>query len=93
MQMPDVLKLLLLLAAWIAISAGCHAGIRQYFAASFVAACACVVVSQLASFAELGQPDPFWRLTSITGFFMAGIVALMVGLPFRIRRVVDGEDA
>jgi peptidoglycan biosynthesis protein MviN/MurJ (putative lipid II flippase) len=91
--MPDVLKLLLLLVAWIAISAGCHAYIRRYFAASFVAACACVVVLQLASYAELGHPDPFWQVTSVTGFFMAGIVALIVGLPFRIKRVVDSEDA
>jgi presenilin-like A22 family membrane protease len=51
-----------------------------------------VVVTQIASYIELGYLDPFWLIASLTGFFMASIVALIVGLPFRIKRSIERED-
>ena len=47
---------------------------------------------QVASYIELGYLDPFWKITSVTAFFMASILALIVGLPFRIKRKVGDED-
>ena len=82
--------LLLLFAALIA--AGCHVLIRRYFFASFVASCVIVVGIQVASYIELGYVDPFWLISSVTGFFMASIIALIVGVPFRIKRNVKRED-
>jgi len=74
------------------IGAVTHAVIKTYFLASFIAACAMVVEMQIASYIELGYLDPFWQISSVTGFFMASIVALIVGLPFRAKRIVKHED-
>ena len=84
--------MLLLFMTWIALSAGCHVSIRQYFPASFLAACASVAVLQLVNYMELGHLDPFWHISSITGFLLAGIIALLVGLPFRIARTLKDTD-
>ena len=86
-----VITILFLLSA-VLISAGSHALIKRYFLASFVAACAVVVGMQVASYIELGYLDPFWQISSVTGFFMASILALIVGLPFRVKREVRDED-
>jgi presenilin-like A22 family membrane protease len=83
---------LLFLVVCVFIAAACHAFIKRYFLASFVAACAMVVGVQLATYIELGYLDPFWLISSVTGFFMASIIALIVGLPFRVKRKVKHED-
>ena len=90
MSEADITILFLLSA--VLISAGCHASIKRYFLASFAAACTVVVGMQVASYIELGYLDPFWQITSVTGFFMASILALIVGLPFRIKRKAGDED-
>jgi hypothetical protein len=82
------MQLLLLFLAWLVIAIGCHASIRRYYLASFTAACAMVAALQLASFLQTGKPDPLWPLSSLIGFCLAVIVALVTGLPFRIRRIV-----
>lgn len=86
------MQLLLLLGAWLLLSVCSHVFIRHYYLASFVASVASVGVILYAGYAELGHPDPFWFVTAITGFFMAGIVALVVGLPFRVMRTLNNED-
>ena len=86
--MSDTTQILLLFASWILISLGCHTFIKQYFMASFVAAAAGVAGVLYSGYLELGHLDPYWHISSITGFFMAGIVALVVGLPFRIMRTI-----
>ena len=45
-----------------------------------------------SGYMELGHLDPYWHVSSISGFFIAGIIALIVGLPFRIIRTVKNED-
>jgi hypothetical protein len=90
--MSEAVIILLFLLFEVLIAAGCHALIKRYFLASFVAACAVVVVVQIASYIELGHLDPFWHITSVTAFFMASILALIVGLPFMIKRKVRDED-
>jgi peptidoglycan biosynthesis protein MviN/MurJ (putative lipid II flippase) len=90
--MPEVLVIILLLISWVVIAAGCHSYIKNYFLASFVAACVMVVGVQIASYIELGYVDPFWLISSINGFFMASIVALIVGLPFKVKRGMKRED-
>lgn len=84
----DAMQLFLLFLAWLAIAIGCHASIRRYYLASFTAACAMVAALQLASYLQTGQPDPLWPLSSLVGFCLAVIVALVAGLPFRVRRIV-----
>ena len=95
--MSDAMQLFLLLLAWLAIAVGCHASIRRYYLASLTAACAMVAALQLASYLQIGMLDPLWPLSSLVGFLLAGIVALAVGLPFRIRRIIrshhDNENA
>jgi len=93
--MSEVLQIFLLFVSWVIVAAGCHAYIKNYFLASFVAACAMVAVTQIASFIELGYLGPFWLIASVTGFFMASIVALIVGLPFRVKRSIKsvGSDS
>jgi hypothetical protein len=95
--MSEAMQLLLLFLAWLAIAIGCHASIRNYYLASLAAACAMVAALQLASYLQTGKPDPLWLLSSLIGFLLAGIVALVVGLPFRIMRVVrshhDNDNA
>lgn len=90
--MSHTAQILIFLMAWVLISAGCHLAIKHYFMASFVAACASAAVVLYASYIELGHLDPFWYISLIAGFLMAGIVALIVGLPFRIRRTIKNDD-
>jgi hypothetical protein len=47
-----------------------------------------VAALQVASYLQIGRPDPVWPLSSLVGFLLAGIVALAVGLPFRVRRII-----
>jgi hypothetical protein len=82
------MQLFLLFLAWLTIAVGCHASMRNYYLASLTAACAMVVALQVASYLQTGKPDPLWPLSSLVGFLLAGIVALAVGLPFRIRRII-----
>jgi hypothetical protein len=89
----DAAQLCLLFLAWLAIAVGCHVTIRNYYLASFTAACAMVAALQLASYLQTGKPDPLWPLSSLVGFCLAGIVALAAGLPFRVRRIIrDHHD-
>ena len=85
------MQLFLLFLAWLAIAIGCHASIRNYYLASLTAACAMVAALQLASYLQTGKPDPLWLLSSLVGFLLAVIVALAVGLPFRIRRIIQSH--
>jgi membrane protein DedA with SNARE-associated domain len=82
------MQLFLLFLAWLTIAVGCHASMRNYYLASLTAACAMVAALQLAGYLQTGRPDPLWPLSSLVGFLLAGIVALAVGLPFRIRRII-----
>jgi hypothetical protein len=82
------MQLFLLFLAWLAIAVGCHASIRNYYLASVMAACAMVAALQLASYLQTGMPDPLWPLSSLVGFCLAVIVALVAGLPFRISRII-----
>jgi presenilin-like A22 family membrane protease len=91
-RMAETVTILLFLLSAVLIASGCHALVKRYFLASFVAACGIVVGIQVASYIELGHIDPFWQISSVTGFFMASIIALIVGIPFRIKRKVKHED-
>jgi hypothetical protein len=51
-----------------------------------------VVGMQFANYIELGSLDPFWKISSVTGFFMASIIALIIGLPFRVMRSFKNGD-
>jgi hypothetical protein len=82
------MQLFLLFLAWLGIAVGCHASIRNYYLASLMAACAMVAALQLAAYLQTGKPDPLWPLSSLVGFCLAGIVALVAGLPFRVRRII-----
>jgi hypothetical protein len=89
----EAVQLFLLFLAWLTIAVGCHASIRNYYLASFTAACAMVAALQLASYLQTGRPDPLWPLSSLVGFCLALIVALTTGLPFRVRRILrDHHD-
>jgi len=82
------MQLFLLFLAWLVIAIGCHASIRHYYLASLMAACVMVAAMQLASYLQTGKPDPLWLLSSVVGFLLACIMALLVGLPLRIRRII-----
>lgn len=86
--MSDTTHILLLFVSWVLISLVCHTFIKHYFMASFVAASASVAGVLYSGYLELGHLDPYWHISSITGFFMAGIVALVIGLPFRVMRTI-----
>jgi hypothetical protein len=90
--MSQALQIIIMFAAWIAVAIGCHALIKNYYLSSFVAAGVMIVGTEVASYIQLGYLDPFWLMSSITGFFIALLVALIVGLPFKIKRGVRSED-
>jgi len=90
--MPEELQIFILVVSWVVIAVGYHTYIKNYYLATFVAACTIVAVTQIAGYIELGYMDPLWLITSVTGFFMASIVALIVGLPFRVKRTIKRED-
>ena len=90
--MSDAAIILLLIVFWVLVAAGCHLFIKRYFLASFLSACVMVVGMQFANYIELGYLDPFWKISSVTGFFMACIIALIVGLPFRVIRSIKNGD-
>lgn len=87
--MPAYLHIFLLFIAWVAIAVGCHMRIKHYFLASFVAAITMALVTQISGYIELGHMDPLWIIGTITSFFMGSLVALVVGLPFRLVRNLD----
>jgi hypothetical protein len=91
-RMSQAATILVFLLSAVLIAAGSHTCIKRYFLASFVAACATAAGIQLAGYIELGHVDPFWPIVSVTGFLMAGIIALITGLPFRIWRTLQDED-
>ena len=90
--MPEALVLILIFISWIVIAAVCHSYIKNYLLAAFIAACVMVAVAQIASYIELGHMDPFWLISSVTGFFMASIIALIVGIPIKLKRGINRED-
>ena len=90
--MSEIVTIILFLLSAVLIAAGCHAFIKRYFLASFLAAIGVVVGIQIASYIELGYLDPFWLISSVTGFVMESILALIVGLPFKIKRNIKDED-
>jgi len=89
--MSEGLILLLLLVLWVALALGCHIYIKRYFLASFMAACLMVISVQVVSYIELGYLDPFWLIAMTTSFFMAAILSLIVGLPFKLKRTIKHE--
>ena len=90
--MSDTMQLLLLFGSWLLVCVGSHVCIRRYYLASFVAAVLCVAVTLYAGYAEIGHPDPHWPVAAITGFFMAGLLALVTGLPLRLMRTLGEDD-
>jgi len=86
------MQLFLLFVAWVVIAAGVHFAIKHYFLASILAACAMVVATQVASYLQIERLDPLWAISSVVGFFMAMVVALLVGLPFRLLRQLRNDD-
>jgi hypothetical protein len=80
--------LLFLLLAWLAIALIAHAVVDRYFTAAFGAAAAMVIVTQLGSYWQLGRWDPAWAISSAVAFGLALLVALGVGLPFRLARAL-----
>lgn len=85
--------LLFLFLAWLVIALVAHAVVARYFVAAFGAAAAMAVVTQLGSYWQLGRWDPAWAISSAVAFGMALIVALVVGLPFRLARRLKDEQA
>jgi uncharacterized membrane protein YjjB (DUF3815 family) len=83
--MPDYLKIILLLLSWIAIAVACHVYIKRYYMASLAGAIA------IMGYIELGYLDPLWFVGTVSSFFMGSLVALIVGLPFRLVRNLDKE--
>jgi len=77
---------------WVLVAAACHLFIKRYFLAAFLSACIMVLGIHFASYIELGYMDPYWWISSVTGFFMASIVALIVGLPFKVKRSLKNGD-
>lgn len=84
--------LLFLFLAWVVIALLAHAVLTRYFVAAFCAAAAMVLVMLLAGYWQLGHLDPLWAVSAAVAFGMALIVALVVGLPFRLaRRLKSGQ--
>ncbi len=90
--MSDGMQLFLLFMVWVIIAAGVHFAVKHYFLASFLAAGAMVVATQIAGYLQIEELDPFWLISSIVGYFMALVVALLVGLPFRLLRQLRNND-
>ena len=91
-MIPEGLQLILLFVSWVVIAIVWHKYLWKYYLASLFAASSMVVFTQITSYIELGYLDPLWLITSVTGFFMGCVVALIVGLPFLIKRRVKSED-
>jgi hypothetical protein len=83
--------LFLLFVVWVIIAAGIHFALKRYFLASFLAAGAMVLATQVAGYLQTGGLDPVWLLSSVVGFSMAMVVALLVGLPFRVLRQLRND--
>lgn len=90
--MSSGFQLLLIFLAWLAIATGCHFSCKRYYPASLLAAGLMVVIVHFAGYLETGKLDPLWYLTSVIGFLLGGILALIVGLPFRVMRHLRDSD-
>lgn len=80
------MPLVFLFLLWLVIALVAHALVRRYAVAAVSSAILMVIVTQLASYIELGHIDPLWFMSSLVAFGMALVVALVVGLPFRLVR-------
>ena len=70
----------------IAVAVMSHIYIKKYFKASLLAALIMVVLIQIISFIELGYIDPFWLIALPMAIVASTALALIVGLPFKIKR-------
>ena len=86
MIVSEGMHLFLLFVAWVIIAVGIHFTVKRYFLASFLAAVAMVLATQVAGYLQTGGFDPLWLLSCAVGFSMALVMALLVGLPFRVLR-------
>ena len=86
-------QLFLLFIVWVVIAAAVHFAVKRYFLAAFLAAAGMVVATQIAGYLQIKELDPFWMISSIVGYFMALVVALLVGLPFRLLRQLRNNDS
>jgi hypothetical protein len=70
-----------------------HSLVRSYAKASGLAAVVATIVFQVAATIHLGHVDPFALVALVTGGAVALIVALLIGIPFRVVRArADASD-
>ena len=69
-----------------------HALVRSYAKASGLAAVVAAIVFEVAASIHLGHVDPFALVGLVTGGAVALVVALLIGIPFRIARAKAGAS-
>lgn len=67
-----------------------HSFVRSYAKASGLAAVCAAIVFEVAASIHLGHVDPFALVGLVTGGAVALVVALLVGIPFRVVRARAG---
>ena len=90
--MPDALIIILQFLLWCGIALVAHVVDSRYYLMSVYAAIAMVVATQVVSYLETGTPDPLWLMTSMITFCLGFLLALLIGLPFRLSRVMKKTD-
>jgi hypothetical protein len=71
---------------WLVIALIAHALLPRYAIAASISAVVMVLVTQFASYIELGHTDPLWVISSLVALGMALVISLIIGLPFRLAR-------
>ena len=64
----------------------CHWRIKKYLLASLAAAVSSTILFQIINFLHLGYLDPFFLIATFFGGGIAWGVALIIGIPFLIKR-------
>jgi len=83
--MSETLQIIIYLTLALGIAVGFHAMIKRYLLASFLAAITMILVMLVIEIAG-GQLDKLWIIGAISGFVVASIFSLIIGLPFKLKR-------
>ena len=73
-------------ATGIIVSLTMHAVVRRYVLATIVSATVTTIVFQVLAYVHVGYLDPFFPIAVVVGWFYAGAIAGVVGIPFRLAR-------
>lgn len=85
--------ILILLGVTVVVALAAHTFSKKYLVVSAVAAMVSVVVFQALNYMHLGHVDPFLPVAVLVSAAVCFVVSLLVGLPFRWKRMKRARRA